>query len=103
MYWRRSINHIDAALVLQGQNDSRVTVQNEEPDAGPHVAVNRFRMNDAKGSEVSCLKGFYSIENGWRRWTAGTFTVHAAKPRSAAGAASGASSQHSKLHYSPTW
>jgi hypothetical protein len=48
-------------------------VQNEEPDAGPRL-VSNIKMNDASASP-QLLNGFYPVEAGAWRWTAGKFSV----------------------------
>src|SRR4051812_31507163 len=48
-------------------------VQNEEPDPGPRL-VSNVRMNDAAAS-AQLLSGFYPVESGAWRWTAGKFSV----------------------------
>lgn len=48
-------------------------VQNEEPDPGPRL-VSNVKMNDGAAS-VQLLNGFYPLEAGTWRWTAGKFAV----------------------------
>jgi hypothetical protein len=73
-----------AALAVTGcqGKHSRVTVQNEEQDAGPRM-VSTIRMNDAK-ADAQLLSGFHSIENNSWRWTAGKFSVLLRTPLAAA-------------------
>jgi hypothetical protein len=61
---------------------SRVTVQNEEQDAGPRM-VSTVAMGDPKAS-AQLLKGFHGIENGSWRWTARNFSVLLRTPLAAA-------------------
>jgi hypothetical protein len=70
-----------ASVACQGKH-SRVTVENEEGDAGSRV-VSTVRMNDAKAS-TQLLSGFYAIENNSWRWTAGKFSVLLRTPLAAA-------------------
>ena len=53
---------------------SRNVVQNEEPEEGGPRIASSLRMNDAAAT-VQLLRGFYGLESGTWRWTAGTFTV----------------------------
>ncbi len=59
---------------------SRVTVQNEEEPAGPASVV---RMNDPAVSN-QLVSGFYAIEGGSWRWTAGKFSAQLGVPPAAA-------------------
>jgi hypothetical protein len=52
---------------------SRVSVQNEEPDAGPRV-MSTVQMNDPHAA-TQLLSGFYAVENNMWRWTGGKFSV----------------------------
>lgn len=52
---------------------SRTVVQNEEPEGGPRIA-SALKMSDASAA-AQLLRGFYGLEGGAWRWTAGTFTV----------------------------
>jgi hypothetical protein len=52
----------------------RTTVQNEEPpEGGPRIASS-LKMSDA-AAPAQLLRGFYGLEGGAWRWTAGTFSV----------------------------
>jgi hypothetical protein len=48
-------------------------VQNEEPDQAPRL-VSSVRMNDTTAA-LQLLNGFYPVESGAWRWTAGKFSV----------------------------
>ena len=64
------------AMALAGcrGKHQRVAVQNEEPpEGGPRIA-SAFKMTDAYAQE-QLLHGFYGVEGGAWRWTAGKFTV----------------------------
>ena len=65
------------ALLLTGAcrgKHNRATVQNEEPpEGGPRIA-STLKMGDAAAA-AQLLHGFYGLEGGAWRWTAGTFTV----------------------------
>jgi hypothetical protein len=50
-----------------------VAVQNEEPDQAPRL-VSSVRMNDTAAA-AQLLNGFYPVESGAWRWTAGKFSV----------------------------
>jgi hypothetical protein len=52
---------------------NRVAVENEEPEAGPRIASS-FKMNDPAATS-QLLKGFYGLEGGSWRWTAGHFSA----------------------------
>ncbi len=60
---------------------NRVTVQNEEPDAGQRV-LSTLRMNDPNAA-AQLLSGFYAVENNMWRWTAGKFSVKLRTPPAA--------------------
>lgn len=61
----------------------RTTVQNEEPpEGGPRIASS-LKMSDAAAS-AQLQKGFYGLEGGSWRWTAGTFAVLLRPPLSSA-------------------
>src|SRR5580658_9158243 len=60
---------------------SRVTVQNEEPAAGPRLA-STLPMNDPHAA-TQLLSGFYAVENNVWRWTAGKFSVQLRTPPAA--------------------
>jgi hypothetical protein len=60
---------------------SRVTVQNEEPDAGPRL-LSTIQMNDPKAA-AQLTAGFYAVENNMWRWTAGKFSVQLRTPPAA--------------------
>jgi hypothetical protein len=61
----------------------RTTVQNEEPpEGGPRIASS-LKMSDA-AAPAQLLRGFYGLEGGSWRWTAGTFAVLLRPPLSAA-------------------
>jgi hypothetical protein len=57
-------------------------VQNEEPEPGPRIA-SAFKMNDAAAG-AQLLHGFYGLESGTWRWTAGRFSVLLRPPLAAA-------------------
>jgi hypothetical protein len=66
-----------------GKHNS-VTVQNEEPPASTKPALaSVVRMNDPQTS-AQLVKGFYSIEGGSWRWTAGKFAARLQIPPGAA-------------------
>ncbi len=60
---------------------NRSAVQNEEPDTGP-VMTSTVRMSDP-GAGAQLLSGFYPVENGSWRWTAGKFSVRLRTPPAA--------------------
>jgi hypothetical protein len=66
-----------AALLVSGSacrgKHNRMTVENEEPQAGPRIA-SVLKMNDAAAAQ-QLLKGFYGLEGGSWRWTSKTFSV----------------------------
>lgn len=64
----------------RGKNN-RLTVQNEE-DGGGRMA-STVRMNDPHAG-AQLLSGFYAMENGAWRWTAGKFSVLLRTPPEAA-------------------
>ena len=70
-----------AGSACKGKHD-RVSVVNEEEDTGPRV-MSTVRMNDAKAA-AQLLTGFYPIESGSWRWTAGKFSVLLRTPPGAA-------------------
>lgn len=70
-----------AGIACKGKYN-RVTVQNEEQDAGPRI-VSTVRMNDSRAT-AQLLKGFYSLENNSWRWTARNFSVLLRTPLAAA-------------------
>jgi len=69
------------SAACQGKHD-RVILENEQPDAGQRP-VSLILMNDSKAS-AQLLSGFYPVENGAWRWTAGKFSVLLATPPGAA-------------------
>jgi hypothetical protein len=75
-----------AALLLTGGcrgKHQRTTVENEEPgEAAPRFA-STLKMNDP-GAPAQLVKGFYGVESGAWRWTAGQFSVLLRSPLSAA-------------------
>jgi len=75
-----------AALALAGAGcegkHHEVTVQNEEADTAPRL-LSTVRMNDAK-ADTQLLTGFYPVEGGAWRWTAGRFSVLLMTPAGAA-------------------
>ena len=75
-----------AALVLTGAcrgKHSRTTVENEEPgEAAPRMAAT-LKMSDP-AAPAQLIKGFYGLEGGSWRWTAGHFTIMLRSPLSAA-------------------
>jgi hypothetical protein len=80
-------HYLIGALVLtltgvacRGKHNA-VAVQNEE-DASPRMA-STLRMNDPKAA-VQLLSGFYPVEGGAWRWTAGKFSVLLRTPPGAA-------------------
>jgi len=61
----------------------RTTVENEEPgELAPRLA-NTLKMNDP-AAPAQLLKGFYGVEGGSWRWTAGHFSLLLRSPLSAA-------------------
>jgi len=61
----------------------RTAVENEEPaDASPRLA-STLRMSDP-AAPAQLVRGFYGVEGGTWRWTAGHFTVMLKTPLSAA-------------------
>jgi hypothetical protein len=52
---------------------NRGAVQNEEPEGGPRIA-SALKMSDAS-APAQLLRGFYGLEGGAWRWTAGNFAV----------------------------
>jgi hypothetical protein len=52
---------------------NRATVRNEEPEGGPRIASS-LKMSDAAAT-AQLLRGFYGVEGGAWRWTAGAFTA----------------------------
>jgi hypothetical protein len=61
----------------------RTTVQNEEaPEGGPRIASS-LKMSDA-AAPAQLVRGFYGLEGGSWRWTAGTFAILLRPPLSAA-------------------
>jgi hypothetical protein len=66
-----------------GKHNS-VTVQNEEPPVSTKPALaSVVRMNDPQTS-AQLVKGFYSVEGGSWRWTAGKFAARLQIPPGAA-------------------
>src|SRR5579862_9866316 len=61
---------------------SPVTVQNEEQEAAPRL-LSTVRTNDPSAS-AQLLSGFFPIEAGAWRWTAGKFSVLLRTPPAAA-------------------
>jgi hypothetical protein len=62
-----------ATTACRGKHN-RATVQNEEPtDASPRIASS-LKMGDA-AAPTQLLRGFYGLEGGAWRWTAGIFSV----------------------------
>jgi hypothetical protein len=74
---RRAAVLFAAALLVSSAacrgKHSRTTVENEEPQAGPRIAT-AFKMSDPAATQ-QLLKGFYGLEVGAWRWTAGKFSV----------------------------
>ena len=85
---RRYLRHICVPALLltmsvagcKGKRE-RVAVQNEE-EASPKVAMT-VKMGDPKAA-AQLLTGFYNIENGSWRWTAGRFSAMLRPPSNAA-------------------
>jgi hypothetical protein len=83
-------NRLALALVLAiggaactGKHNS-VTVQNEEPPASTsQTLASVVRMNDPQTNK-QLMKGFYGVEGGSWRWTAGKFAVRLQIPPGAA-------------------
>jgi hypothetical protein len=75
-----------AALIFTGAcrgKHSRLAVENEEPaEATPRMAA-VLKMNDPAAAG-QLVKGFYGVEGGAWRWTAGKFSVLLRSPLSAA-------------------
>jgi hypothetical protein len=62
---------------------SRLAVENEEPgEASPRMATT-LKMSDP-AAPAQLVKGFYAVEGGAWRWTAGKFSVLLRSPLSAA-------------------
>jgi len=61
-----------AGVACKGKHNL-AAVQNEEPEPGPRL-VSNLKMNDAAAS-AQLLNGFYPVEAGAWRWTAGKFSV----------------------------
>ena len=61
---------------------SRTEVKNEEPEPGPRF-VSALKMAD-QAAATQLLKGFYGVEGGAWRWTAGEFHVLLRPPLAAA-------------------
>jgi hypothetical protein len=70
------------ASACRGKHHSTAAVQNEEPDATPRIA-SALKMSDPRAS-TQLLKGFYGVESGAWRWTAGKFSVLLRSPLGAA-------------------
>jgi hypothetical protein len=70
---RTSLALLTTALVGCRGKHNRPAVQNEEPEGGPRIASS-LKMSDA-AAPAQLLHGFYGLEGGAWRWTAGTFTV----------------------------
>src|SRR5437763_1846489 len=71
------------ALTACRGKHSAPAVRNEEPtEGGPRIASS-LKMSDA-AAPAQLLRGFYSLEGGAWRWTAGTFTVLLRPPIAAA-------------------
>jgi hypothetical protein len=75
-----------AACILTGAcrgKHQRTTVENEEPaEATPRFA-SALKMNDP-AAPTQLVKGFYGLESGTWRWTAGHFSVMLRSPLAAA-------------------
>jgi hypothetical protein len=75
-----------ATVILTGAcrgKHSRLAVENEEPgEASPRLAA-VLKMNDP-AAPAQLVKGFYGVEGGAWRWTAGKFSVLLRSPLSAA-------------------
>lgn len=74
---RRTLPLLLITLVLSTaacRSHHRDTVKNEEQaEVGPRIA-STLKMSDAP-APAQLLRGFYSLESGAWRWTAGNFTV----------------------------
>ena len=74
------------ALLLAGSacrgKHSRNVVRNEEAEEGGPRIASTLKMNDAAAS-AQLVRGFYGLEGGAWRWTAGTFSVLLRPPLSA--------------------
>jgi hypothetical protein len=73
---RKAFPLILATLLLstacRGKHN-RVAVENEEPEGGPRIASS-LKMSDPAATQ-QLLKGFYGLEGGSWRWTAGHFSA----------------------------
>ncbi|MDP9171531.1 MAG: hypothetical protein M3N54_13010 [Acidobacteriota bacterium] len=73
---------VGANIACRGKHNAN-TVQNEEQaEAGPRI-VSAFKMSDPT-APPQLLHGFYGLESGTWRWTAGRFSVLLKTPASAA-------------------
>jgi hypothetical protein len=72
-----------AALVACKGRHSRTEVKNEEPAAAAPTLASNLKMSD-QAAEKQLVKGFYSLETGAWRWTAGQFQVLLKPPTGAA-------------------
>src|SRR4051812_18944103 len=74
---RRTVFFFTLFLALTGAackgKHNLAAIQNEEPDPGPRL-VSNLRMNDTAAA-AQLLNGFYPIEGGAWRWTAGKFSA----------------------------
>jgi hypothetical protein len=71
-----------SGIACKGKHNNLAAVQNEEPDRGPQL-ISNVRMNDTSAG-VQLLSGFYPVESGAWRWTAGKFSVLLKTPPGAA-------------------
>lgn len=76
---------LSAALLGSGcRGKNSPVIQNDEGEpAAQSTLLSALRMNDAE-APAQLLKGFYGIENGTWRWTAGDFSVVLKTPPGAA-------------------
>lgn len=81
-----------AALILTGAcrgKHHRTSVENEEPaeattpETTPTHLTSSLKVNDP-GASTQLVKGFYGIEGGSWRWTAGHFSIVLSSPLSSA-------------------
>ncbi len=68
---------IALGAACKGRHD-RVTGQDEQPETASTL-LSAVRMNDPAAA-AQLLKGFYPVENGAWRWTAGKFSVRLGVP-----------------------
>lgn len=82
LFTRRSVAALPVCLLLAGcKRRDKIRVQQVEEDSG--VLASAVHMGDPKAAP-QLLKGFYSIESGAWRWTAGNFALALRPPRNAA-------------------